>query len=97
MARRRGDASLPNHEAVVDWCDVSYWHPDSLRGKVAIVTGAARGVGKGVSAALLERGASVLLVDVAADQLSSTTSEFAEQATQRLNWPPTCGTRMSHN
>lgn len=77
-ARRRGDASLPNHEAVVDWCDVSYWHPDSLRGKVAIVTGAARGVGKGVSAALLERGASVLLVDVAADQLSSTTSEFAD-------------------
>jgi len=78
MARRRGDASLPNHEAVVDWCDVSYWHPDSLRGKVAIVTGAARGVGKGVSAALLERGASVLLVDVAADQLASTTSEFAD-------------------
>ena len=57
---------------------MSYWHPDSLRGKVAIVTGAARGVGKGVSAALLERGASVLLVDVNADQLASTTAEFVD-------------------
>lgn len=57
---------------------MSYWHPDSLRGKVTIVTGAARGVGKGVSAALLERGASVLLVDVNADQLASTTAEFVD-------------------
>ncbi|SBS78745.1 3-oxoacyl-(Acyl-carrier-protein) reductase [uncultured Mycobacterium sp.] len=43
--------------------DHSYWHPRSLAGLRVIVTGAARGVGKGVTAALLERGASVLLVD----------------------------------
>ncbi|WP_319435133.1 SDR family NAD(P)-dependent oxidoreductase [Mycobacterium sp. RTGN5] len=43
--------------------DHSYWHPGSLTGVRVIVTGAARGVGKGVTAALLERGASVLLVD----------------------------------
>ncbi|KGI70386.1 SDR family oxidoreductase [Mycolicibacterium rufum] len=35
----------------------------SLRGRAVIVTGAARGVGKGIVAALLERGASVLAVD----------------------------------
>ena len=34
-----------------------------MDGKVVIVTGAAQGVGKGISAALTERGASVLLVD----------------------------------
>lgn len=34
-----------------------------LDGRVAIVTGAARGVGKGIASALTERGASVLLVD----------------------------------
>jgi NAD(P)-dependent dehydrogenase (short-subunit alcohol dehydrogenase family) len=43
--------------------DRSFWHPGSLTGVRAIVTGAARGVGKGVSAALLERGATVLMVD----------------------------------
>jgi NAD(P)-dependent dehydrogenase (short-subunit alcohol dehydrogenase family) len=55
---------------------MAYTHPDSMRGHVAIVTGAARGVGKGVSAALLERGASVLLVDITADVLEATTAEF---------------------
>lgn len=57
---------------------MTYWHPDSLRGKSVIVTGAARGVGKGVADALLERGAAVLLVDINADQLAITASEFAD-------------------
>ena len=39
---------------------MSYSHPDSMRGHVAIVTGAAQGVGKGVATALLERGAARL-------------------------------------
>ena len=55
---------------------MSYWHPDSMRGHVAIITGAAQGVGKGIAAALLERGASVLLVDIQADVLSATTDEL---------------------
>jgi NAD(P)-dependent dehydrogenase (short-subunit alcohol dehydrogenase family) len=55
---------------------MTYTHPDSMRGQVAIVTGAARGVGKGVTAALLERGASVLLVDILGDVLDATTDEF---------------------
>ena len=54
----------------------SYTHPDSLLGHVAIVTGAAQGVGKGIATALLERGASVLLVDIQDKVLSATTAEL---------------------
>ena len=54
----------------------TYWHSDSLRERVVIVTGAARGIGKGVAAALLQRGACVLLVDILADQLAATAQEF---------------------
>jgi NAD(P)-dependent dehydrogenase (short-subunit alcohol dehydrogenase family) len=56
-----------------------YTHPDSMRGHVAIITGAAQGVGKGVAAALLERGASVFLVDIQAEVLDATVAEL-EQA-----------------
>src|ERR1700760_970409 len=55
---------------------MSYSHPDSMRGHVAIVTGAAQGVGKGVAAALLERGASVLLTDIQDEKLAATTEEL---------------------
>jgi NAD(P)-dependent dehydrogenase (short-subunit alcohol dehydrogenase family) len=55
---------------------VTYTHPESMRGQVAIVTGAAQGVGKGIAAALLERGAAVLLVDILGDVLSTTTDEL---------------------
>ncbi|MCV7380321.1 oxidoreductase [Mycobacterium alsense] len=56
---------------------MTYSHPDSLRGHVAIVTGAAQGVGKGAAAALLERGASVLLVDIQDELLATTGAELA--------------------
>jgi NAD(P)-dependent dehydrogenase (short-subunit alcohol dehydrogenase family) len=49
-----------------------------MRGHVAIVTGAAQGVGKGVAAALLERGARVLLVDIQDEALRATTAELNE-------------------
>jgi NAD(P)-dependent dehydrogenase (short-subunit alcohol dehydrogenase family) len=55
---------------------MSYTHTDSMRGHVAIITGGAQGVGKGIAAALLERGASVLLVDVLDDKLAATTDEL---------------------
>jgi NAD(P)-dependent dehydrogenase (short-subunit alcohol dehydrogenase family) len=55
---------------------MSYTHPDSMRGHVAIVTGAAQGVGKGVAAALLERGAEVLLVDIQEEVLNVTAAEL---------------------
>ena len=57
---------------------MTYSHPESMRGHVAIVTGAAQGVGKGITAALLERGASVLLVDIQGDVLSATASELEQ-------------------
>ncbi|MCV7031129.1 SDR family NAD(P)-dependent oxidoreductase [Mycobacterium sherrisii] len=57
---------------------MSYWHADSMRGHVAIVTGAAQGVGKGTATALLERGASVVLADIQADVLAATTHELKE-------------------
>ena len=56
---------------------MSYSHPDSMRGHVAIVTGAAQGVGKGIATALLERGAAVLLADIQDEKLATTTNELA--------------------
>ncbi|BDB45594.1 MULTISPECIES: SDR family NAD(P)-dependent oxidoreductase [Mycobacterium] len=66
---------------------MSYSHPDSLRGQVAVVTGAAQGVGRGVTAALLERGASVLLVDIQEAKLGATADELRTEfgAAQRLS------------
>jgi NAD(P)-dependent dehydrogenase (short-subunit alcohol dehydrogenase family) len=55
---------------------MTYSHPDSMRGHVVIVTGAAQGVGNGIAAALLERGAEVLLVDIQDEKLSATTDEL---------------------
>jgi NAD(P)-dependent dehydrogenase (short-subunit alcohol dehydrogenase family) len=55
---------------------MSYSHPDSMGGHVAIVTGAAQGVGKGIAAALLEHGASVLLVDIQDEVLNATAAEL---------------------
>jgi NAD(P)-dependent dehydrogenase (short-subunit alcohol dehydrogenase family) len=55
---------------------MSYTHPDSMRGHVAVVTGAAQGVGKGIATALLERGAEVLLVDIQEEKLAATTEEL---------------------
>jgi len=50
----------------------------SLNGKVAIVTGAARGNGKSISSALLKSGASVILVDVLKNPLISTVKSFQQ-------------------
>jgi NAD(P)-dependent dehydrogenase (short-subunit alcohol dehydrogenase family) len=58
--------------------EARYTHPDSMRGHIAIVTGAAQGVGKGIAAALLERGAALLLVDIQDELLAATTDELTE-------------------
>ena len=47
-----------------------------MDGKTVIVTGAARGVGKGIASALVERGASVLLVDRDSELLSATVEQL---------------------
>jgi NAD(P)-dependent dehydrogenase (short-subunit alcohol dehydrogenase family) len=53
-----------------------YSHSDSLAGRSVIVTGAAQGVGRGIATALLDRGASVLLIDNQGDALAETTAQF---------------------
>jgi NAD(P)-dependent dehydrogenase (short-subunit alcohol dehydrogenase family) len=47
-----------------------------LDGKVAIVTGAARGIGKGMAIALLKAGAAVTITDIRQDTLEQTGAEF---------------------
>ncbi|MEZ0363828.1 SDR family NAD(P)-dependent oxidoreductase [Mycobacterium sp. pUA109] len=54
----------------------TYSHHRSLEGHVAIVTGAARGIGKGIAEALLSRGASVLVTDIIDAVLADTTAQF---------------------
>ena len=59
-------------------------HPQSLAGRVAIVTGAAQGVGKGIARALLSRGATALLVDHQEERLAATSVEFADFSCQSM-------------
>jgi NAD(P)-dependent dehydrogenase (short-subunit alcohol dehydrogenase family) len=47
-----------------------------LEGKVAIVTGAARGIGKGMATALLKAGAAVAITDIRQETLNETSAEF---------------------
>lgn len=48
----------------------------SLKEKVAIVTGSARGIGKAIALKLAREGAQVVLSDVLEDQLNKTVAEF---------------------
>lgn len=50
-----------------------------FEGKVAFVTGASRGIGKGVATKFAEEGAKVGLVDINEEVLSSTVSELREK------------------
>ncbi|KWX57244.1 SDR family NAD(P)-dependent oxidoreductase [Mycobacterium sp. NAZ190054] len=54
--------------------------PTLLDGRAVIVTGAARGVGRGIASALLTRGASVLAVDCDEQLLAATVEALAEGA-----------------
>lgn len=49
-----------------------------LEGKVAVVTGAASGIGLGISRALVEEGCSVVLADIKAEAAQSAAQELAE-------------------
>ncbi len=51
----------------------------SLEGKIAVVTGASRGLGQGLAEALLRAGGRVLLVATNPERLRETTHTFAEQ------------------
>jgi NAD(P)-dependent dehydrogenase (short-subunit alcohol dehydrogenase family) len=56
----------------------------TLDGKVAIVTGAARGIGKGMATALGKAGAAVTITDVRQDVLEQTSAEFDELGIKHL-------------
>jgi NAD(P)-dependent dehydrogenase (short-subunit alcohol dehydrogenase family) len=65
----------------------AYARPDALDGKVAIVTGAARGIGRGITRALTDRGAAVVLVDFAEEPLVAAVKELeaaGKKVTSRL-------------
>src|SRR5690606_9283285 len=53
-----------------------------FEGKVVLVTGAARGLGRQVAEGFARRGASLFLVDVLADRLETTRAELAGSGTQ---------------
>jgi 3-oxoacyl-[acyl-carrier protein] reductase len=52
-----------------------------LRGKVAVVTGAGRGIGRTVSGRLAEEGVTVVGLDVNEDDLSTLSAELADRGT----------------
>ena len=53
---------------------------DKLNGRVAIVTGAAQGIGEAISRAFIESGARVVMTDVKADQGRSLASQLGDGA-----------------
>ncbi len=53
---------------------------DALKGKGAVVTGAASGIGKAIATAFIEAGASVLLCDRDAVALDAATCELGARA-----------------
>ena len=59
----------------------------SLEGKVAVVTGAASGIGRGISFLLAEMGASVALLDIDADKGKAAAAQIRSQGGEGIYLP----------
>jgi len=57
---------------------------DSLKGMVAIITGSAQGIGKGIALGLAEHGVDIALCDVKEDQLAETKKEIEQKTGQKV-------------
>ena len=57
---------------------------DILKGKGAVVTGGASGIGKAIATAFIEAGASVVLCDLNAEALDAATRELGDRAIGRI-------------
>jgi 3-oxoacyl-[acyl-carrier protein] reductase len=55
----------------------------SMEGRIAIVTGGARGIGKAISQQFAQRGASIVIADLMFDQAEQTAQELAETTGRR--------------
>ena len=78
--------SLPRQEAF----NIEYWlleeaklqrmpEPKALSGKIALITGSAGGIGKGIAKKFIEEGACVVINDNDADRLAKAEGEFKKQ------------------
>jgi 3-oxoacyl-[acyl-carrier protein] reductase len=56
-----------------------------LEGQTAIVTGAARGIGRAICMELADRGANIVAVDILSDPLKSTVSELCDKGIQAVD------------
>jgi rhamnulose-1-phosphate aldolase/alcohol dehydrogenase len=78
--------SLPRQEAF----NIEYWlleeaklqrmpKPKALSGRIALVTGSGGGIGKAIAKKFAEEGACVIINDINAERVQSTTEEFQKQ------------------
>ena len=68
-------------------------HLLSLEGKVAMVTGAASGIGRGIALRLAELGAAIVILDIDAAGAKSTEERIAQQGKARFEKCDVCSSR----
>lgn len=70
----------------------SYKEKFDLSGKVAIVTGASKGIGEGTARALAEFGAKVVVSSRKQEAVNEVATSIGEQAARRSGWRVTWAT-----
>lgn len=57
-----------------------------LTGKTAIITGSARGIGKGIAKSFIQAGANVVIVDIISDQIKNTVSSLKNETSKVIGY-----------